>query len=33
VETKLSSSLDESAAPVDKTVFLRELGYYQASNP
>ena len=33
VETRLSSSLDESAAPVDKTVFMRELGYYQASNP
>ncbi|MDF3031662.1 MAG: hypothetical protein K0R03_2220 [Moraxellaceae bacterium] len=33
VETRLSSSLDESAAPVDKAVFMRELGYYQASNP
>lgn len=33
VETQLSSSLDESATPVDKPVFLRELDYYQASNP
>lgn len=34
LETKLSSSLlNEDMNPVDKTVFMRELDFYQLSNP
>lgn len=33
LETKLNSSLlNENMAPVDKTVFMRELEFYQISN-
>lgn len=34
LETKLSSSLlNEDMNPVDKTVFMRELDFYQLANP
>lgn len=34
LETKLTSSLlNEDMAPVDKTVFMRELDFYKLSNP
>lgn len=34
LETRLTSSLlNEDMAPVDKTVFMRELDFYKLSNP
>jgi len=34
LETKLTSSLlNDDMAPVDKTVFMRELDFYKLSNP
>lgn len=34
IETKLTSSLlNEDMNPVDKTVFMRELDFYQLANP
>ncbi len=34
LETELTSSLlNEDMAPVDKTVFMRELDFYKLSNP
>ncbi len=33
-ETKLKSNLlDDTLTPVDRTVFMRELGFYKLSNP